>query len=195
MVTNEFGKTSVMSAIAVGLGSIPKLLPDVSGINFLKTDQRLPRSSQVELTTTDGVTRRRTMGRRGRRAVLRELKEAMGAIVDATREQAPPLELPAVTFHDPIRAVIDKSRRRRGFKTESSRYAVLEGALSARTDFKGFFGGGYVKEYEELRRQNEPHYFDFQNAVGGPAKFFTSSRSYFVSLGEDILEEPSQAWI
>ena len=84
MVTNEYGKTSVLSAIAVGLGSIPKLLPDVSGINFLKTDQRLPRSSQVELTTTDGVTWRRTMGRRGRRAVLRELKEAMGAIVDAT---------------------------------------------------------------------------------------------------------------
>ena len=83
----------------------------------------------------------------------------MGAIVDATRKQAPPLELSAVTFHDPIRAVIDKSLRRRGFKTEFSHYAALEGAPSA------------------------------------PAKFFTSSRSYFVSLGEDILEEPSQAWI
>ena len=34
---NAHGKTSILSAIAVGLGSIPTLLPDVSGIGFLET--------------------------------------------------------------------------------------------------------------------------------------------------------------
>ena len=32
-------------------------------------------------------------------------------------------------------------------------------------------------------------------AVGGLAKFFTTSRSYFAPLSEDILEEPPQAWV
>ena len=195
MVTNEYGKSSVLSTIAIGLDSIPKLLPDVSGINFLKTDQRFSRSLQVELTTTDGVAWRRTMGRRGRGSVLRELKEAVGAIVDADRGQVLPLELPAGTFHDPIRAVTDKSRRRRGFKTEFSSSDALKGAFSARTDLKDFFRGFYAKEYEELSQQKERRHFDFQNAAAGPANLFTSKRSYFVSLGEDILEEPSQAWI
>jgi recombinational DNA repair ATPase RecF len=33
---NAHGKTSVLSAIAVGLGNIPTLLPEVSGIRFLR---------------------------------------------------------------------------------------------------------------------------------------------------------------
>ena len=75
---NAHGKTSVLSAIAVGLGSIPTLLPDISGIGFLKTDRRQRRSLQIKLTTADGITWRRTMGPQGRRrAVRRELKEAM----------------------------------------------------------------------------------------------------------------------
>ena len=37
---NTCGKTSVLSAIAVGLGVIPELLPGCSGIDFLETDLR-----------------------------------------------------------------------------------------------------------------------------------------------------------
>ena len=159
---NAHGKTSILSAIAVGLGSIPKLFPDVSSIGFLKTDRRQLQSLQVELMTANGFTWRRTMGPRGKRAALRELKEAMEAIVDADREEAPPLDLPVVAFYDTDRAVFDKPRSRRRFKTEFSRYAALEGALSARTDFKYFFKWFYTKENEELREQKERRDFDFR---------------------------------
>ena len=159
---NAHGKSSILSAIAVGLGSIPQLLPNVSSIGFLKTDRRQLKSLQVELTTANGFAWRRTMGPRGRHAALRELKEAMEAIVDADREEAPPLDLPVVAFYDTDRAVFDKPRSRRRFKTEFSRYAALEGALSPRTDFKDFFKWFYAKENEELREQKAGRDFDFR---------------------------------
>ena len=159
---NAHGKTSILSAIAVGLGSIPRLLPDVSSIGFLKTDRRQLKSLHVELTTANGLAWRRTMGPRGRRAALRDLKEAMEAIVDADREEAPPLDLPIVAFYDTDRTVFDKPRSRRRFKTEFSRYAALDGALSARTDFKEFFKWFYEKEYEELSQQRERRDFNFR---------------------------------
>ena len=158
---NAHGKTSVLSAIAVGLGSIPTLLPDVSGIGFLKTDRRQRRSLQIKLTTADGITWRRTMGPRGRRAVRRELKEAMEDIVSADRGESQPLDLPIVAFYDTDRAVFDQPRRRRGFKTEFPRYAALEGALSARTNFREFFKWFYAKENEELREQKQRLDFNF----------------------------------
>ncbi len=61
---NAHGKTSVLSAIAIGLGSIPMLLPEVSGIGFRKTDRRGSRPMRVGLATVGGVEwdRRRWAG-------------------------------------------------------------------------------------------------------------------------------------
>ena len=51
---NTCGKTSVLSAMAVGLGVIPELLSGVSEIDFLETDLRAGESFvQVELATTE----------------------------------------------------------------------------------------------------------------------------------------------
>ena len=162
---NAHGKTSILSAIAVGLGSIPRLLPGVSGIDFRKTDRRGWQFLRVELTTTEGVAwdRRRTFGQITRRAITRRsLKEVVDAIVSADRDGQEPLDLPIVAFYDTDRAVFDQPRRRRGFETEFLRYAALEGALSARTDFKDFFKWFYAKENEELREQRLRRDFDFR---------------------------------
>ena len=178
---NAHGKTSILNAIAVGLGSIPTLLPDVSGIAFLKTDRRVTQvklktpdgvehvvetpffaQMQVKLKTAAGFSWRRTMGSRGRRATLRELKEAIENIVKADREGVEPLDLPIVTFYDTDRAVFDQPRRRRGFKTEFPRYAALEGALSVRTNFSEFFQWFYARENKELREQKARRDFDFR---------------------------------
>ena len=153
---NAHGKTSVLSAIATGLGSIPMLLPDVSGVGFRKTDGRGSRQSRVGLSAVDGVAwDRRVHGGLRKRSVHRELKDAMDAIVNADREETGPLDLPIVVFYDTDRAVFDQPQRRRGFKTEFPRYAALQGALSARTDFRDFFRWFYAKENEELREQKE----------------------------------------
>ena len=60
-----------------------------------------------------------------------------------------------MAFYDTDRAVFDQPQRRRDFKNKFPRYGALQGALSARTDFRDFFKWFYAKENEELREQRE----------------------------------------
>ena len=159
---NGHGKTSVLGAIATGLGSIPEQLTDVSSVRFLQSDRRGSRQLRVGLTTVDGIAWERRVGGPQKRNVLRELKEVVEAIVKADREGTGPLHLPIVAFYDTDRAVFDSPQRRRGFITEFPRYRALQGALSARTDFRDFFQWFYAKENEELREQKEQGNFDYQ---------------------------------
>ena len=153
---NGHGKTSVLSGIAVGLAGIPRLLPDVAGIGFLKSDRRGPRPMRVALTSTDGIAwRRQMLGERGTTR-RRELKDAMDAIVAADREGSDPLDLPIVAFYDTDRAVTQRAAveapdLRRSAGAAFSRYAALAGALSARTSFREFFAWFYAMENAELR--------------------------------------------
>ena len=159
---NGHGKTSVLSAIAAGLGSVPMLLPEVSGVGFRNTDLRGQRPLRVMLRTRDGIEwDRRRLGPRGK-ASRRMLKEKMEAIVAADREGAEPLDLPIVAFYDTDRAVFDAPHRRRSFKTEFPRYAALEGALAPRPNFREFFKWFYAMENEELREKKERRDWDFQ---------------------------------
>ena len=158
---NGHGKTSVLSAIATGLGSIPTLLPEIAGVGFLKTDRRGQRPLRVALRTVDGTEwERRRLGRQGTvkyRAVAstRTLKEAMEEILAADREEAEPINLPIVAFYDTDRAVSDKPPRARSSTTEPVRYAALKGALGVRADFNDFFTWFFHRENEELREKNE----------------------------------------
>ena len=164
---NAHGKTSVLSAIAGGLGSILTELPEVSGVGFRKTDRRRYGPLQVELWATDGVG----WIRRGSGAMLsatpdparQGLKQFLAALITADRVGTEPLDLPIVAFYDANRAVFDAPQRRRGFKTEFVRYAALEGALAARTDFREFFKWFYAKENEELREQKKRRDFDYRS--------------------------------
>ena len=159
---NGHGKTSVLGAIAAGLGSIPTLLPEVSGVGFRDTDLRGQRPLRVMLRTRDGIEwDRRRLGPRGK-ASRRELKWAMEKIVAADREEAAPLDLPIVAFYDTDRAVFDVPHRRRNLKTEFPRYAALEGALSPRPNFREFFKWFYALENEELREKKEQRDWDYQ---------------------------------
>ena len=157
---NGHGKTSVLSAIATGLGSIPMVLPDVSSVGFRQSDRRGLQPLRVGLTTVKGTAWDRRVGGPQKKNILRQLKEAMDKIVNADREATGPLDLPIVAFYDTDRAVFDPPQRRRGFRTEFSRYGALEGALSARTDFRDFFKWFYAKENEELREQKEHRDFN-----------------------------------
>ena len=156
---NGHGKTSVLSGIAVGLAGIPRLLPDVAGIGFLKSDRRGLRPMRVTLTSTDGIAWRRQqmLGKRGTTR-RRELKDAMDAIVAADREGSDPLDLPIVAFYDTDRAVTQRAAvetpdLRRNARAAFSRYAALAGALSTRTSFREFFAWFYAMENAELRAQ------------------------------------------
>ena len=160
---NGHGKTSVLSAIAAGLGSVPILLPDVSGVGFRNTDLRGQRPLRVMLRTCDGMEwDRRRLGPRGKSS-RRMLKDLMERIVAADREETEPLDLPIVAFYDTDRAVLDAPPQRRNFKTEFPRYAALEGALAPRANFREFFKWFYVMENKELREKKERRDLDYRS--------------------------------
>ena len=169
---NGQGKTSVLSAIAVGLGAISDLLPqDRSGLDFSEEDQRDGAGApRVSLTAMDGTTWERQGGKQADdRAVakrlvdLGRLLESMGLPENAD-VQEPVGDLPIVAFYSTDRNVSGVRKAPREPKTVSPfvRFAALEGALSARTDFKGLLGWFFVKEDEELREQKERRDFEYQ---------------------------------
>ena len=154
---NAEGKTSVLSAIAVGLGSIPRLLPDVSGIDFRANDIKGMGPMRVRLTTRQGITWRRQRYSEGSKtAATKELKEYLSTIVEADRDGSSiPVNLPIVAYYDTDRAVFDVPQRISRSRKAFPRYAALNGALSARTSFREFFNWFYEKEFEELRFQRD----------------------------------------
>ena len=166
---NGHGKTSVLSAIATGLASIPRLLPDVASVDFRKTDRRGRRPLRVTLQTLDGIEwDRRRLAQRGTneaRALsdVQMLKTAVEEIVTADLEGAEPLDLPIVAFYGTDRAVSDALSPVRNSTTEFPRYAALEGALAHRgASFMQFFKWFYIRENEELREQKERQDFNYR---------------------------------
>ena len=164
---NAHGKTSVLRAIAVGLGAIPTRLPVVGGIDFAKNDPRRgSESTYVTLHVRDGGSWSR---RRGSlyEAIKRNLpgnrwlNEWVDSIVEADRA-GEPMELPVVAFYDTDRTVLDIPQRRRGFPKEFHRYEALSGALSARANFREFFQWFYAKQTEESFEKDERQDFGFR---------------------------------
>ena len=150
---NAHGKTSVLAAIAVGLGRIPALLPEVTGVSFRDSDRR--RSAQyvsVQLKTTEGVEWTCQKGSVRQPVDNHSLRENIDGIISADKADRA-VDLPIVAFYDTDRAVFDIPRRRSGFDRKLRRYTALNGALSARTDFRDFFEWFKAKEDEELRDQ------------------------------------------
>ena len=174
---NAHGKTSMLSAVAVGLGRILALLPGVSGINFRKRDRRVShRPMRVKLTTTDGVAWQRRTARPSRHQssgsttfrkislVERTLKDEIDKIVRADREEHESLDLPIIAFYGTERAVSDSLPWQPSFGQDFSRFAALEGALSARANFRDFADWFYAWENEELREQKQRRDFDYHLA-------------------------------
>ena len=166
---NAHGKTSVLSAIAVGLGKILEELPGVKSIGFRKPDpRRVSDAMRISLTTTDGVTwirRRQTAGGLGSQIPPTKkqplhLRERIAEIVRADREGRP-VDLPIVAFYDTERAVVEKVPLQRYFGKEFTRFTALEGALSARANFRDFAEWFYAWENEELREQKRRRDFDY----------------------------------
>ena len=106
---NTCGKTSVLNAIAVGLGVIPDLLPGVSGIGFLETDLRAGESfTQVDLTTTDDDSwkRERLLNEKKDHGLDAGLKSRLSEVTRADEEARSPVELPIVAFYDTNRVAL-----------------------------------------------------------------------------------------
>ena len=206
---NTCGKTSVLSAIAVGLGAIPDVLPGVSGIDYLETDLRVGESFvQIDLTVADGLSWKRERFLDENLEVsetqahgLDVLKDRLAGIVRADREANPPVELPIVAFYDTDRAVLDipegwrssggdippyAVRMARGHESviverrRPPRYAALEGSLSARAKYGQLLQWFRAKEDEELREQRKRRGFDYHD------KALSAVRSAITSMLDGV---------
>ena len=155
---NGCGKTSVLSGVATGLGAIQSFFFPRKGINFLKTDRRADGGPvRIRLTPAGGHPWLREETGRGFAKITEnkmtpwyELRRRL-ADIRTRNEKGETVDLPIVAFYDTDRVVFDAPRRRRGFAEEFDRFGALEGALSARTDFRQFFQWFYAMENAELR--------------------------------------------
>ena len=97
---NAHGKTSVLDAIAAGLGAVPDLLFGVFERGFLDTDLRVGTSDGlfVVLNTTDGISWSATVTRgqpaRGHASALKDKVDEIQSDHDGER----PVELPIVSL-------------------------------------------------------------------------------------------------
>ena len=162
---NGQGKTSVLSAIAVGLGEIPELLSDVTDLDFSDGDQRDGAGApRVSLTAMDGTS----WERHGERQADQQMVQARGMALARFLEGrlkghgAGRADLPIAAFYSTDRIVSGLSKAPGDPKVKFPRLAAWEGALDARTDFGGLFTWFYFKEDEELREQKHRRDFDYQ---------------------------------
>ena len=165
---NGHGKTSVLNAIAVGLGENLGHLLDESAIDLSEEDWRegaeYPR---IYVTDIDGDT----WERRGDEAADEQMEKERKDFRDFSRKnRAKDIntnknDMPIVVFYGTDRMLSDMPDwliSQRGSQFRPSRSDALEGALSARTNFEGFLVWFYFKENEELREQRERRNFDYQ---------------------------------
>ena len=165
---NGHGKTSVLSAIAVGLRESLGSFLDEFSLDLSEEDWREGAGPpRVCVTDIDG----NTWERRGEKAIDKRAEEHRIAQNDAiqpgleeslaTKEE----DMPIVAFYGTDRMLSDMPDwliSQRGSQYRPTRRAALEGALSARTDFEGLLTWFYFKENEELRERRERRDFDYQ---------------------------------
>ena len=168
---NGYGKTSVLSAIAVGLGHEGMLGPflDVF-IYFCAEDWREgAENPRVSLSSVD----EKACKRQGTRSVVEQEKAEEKMSVDrenlekvlVENSSAENNDMPIGVLYGTDRTVSDVPESvvsPRHLPHRVSRLDALKGALSARTDFEDLFAWFYFKEDEELREQKERRDFDYQ---------------------------------
>ena len=167
---NGYGKTSVLSAIAVGLGHKDMLGPflDVF-IDFCEEDWREGAGNpRVSLSSTNG----NVFERQGTRSVIEQEKaeevmlshrETLKKVLIGNSQENK--KMPIGVFYGTDRMVTgvpESVLSPRHLLRQISRLEALEGALSAHTDFEELFTWFYFKEDEELREQKERRDFGCQ---------------------------------
>ncbi|MBC8228539.1 AAA family ATPase [bacterium] len=172
---NGSGKTSVLDAIAIGLGAVLTHLPDVTGISFRKSgdirqvDNNLQPYVRVALETTTGLKWDRTLRRDKSKATgklvppshgIRELEHFLDETVIDPANLGKEYPLPLFVYYGVSRALLDLPLRRKGFPQKHHRFEALANALNADSRFRSAFIWFYNKENEEHRLQKEHRSFD-----------------------------------
>lgn len=172
---NGAGKTTVLDAVAIGLGEVLTHLPQVSGITFggrgeiHQNDNSIAPYARITLETLDGLVWDRQTKRDKARKTINQIPSARGvrALRSFLNENViqpwstgSQFELPVIAYYGVTRALLDIPLRRRGFPSNYSRFDGLANALEANTRFRSAFAWFYSKENEEHRQQKASRSFD-----------------------------------
>lgn len=172
---NGSGKTSVLDAIAIGLGAVLTHLPSVSGINFKKhgdirqQGNTIAPYARIALQIQPNIKWDRIQRRDKSKATIAVTPSGNGlkdldAFLDRTvidpLNEGKNFELPVVAYYGVSRAVLEVPLRRKGFPKSHTRLEALKDALDAQSSFKSAFVWFYNKENEEHRLQKEKLSFD-----------------------------------
>ena len=163
---NGYGKTSVLSAIAVGLGHEGMLGPFLEVfIDFCEEDWREGAGSpRVSLTSTDGnvFERQGTRSESERKKAEEEMsahrENLEKALVENSRAESKDMPIGALYGTDRMVTGVPESvlsphhLPSRVSRLDALKGDALKGVLSASTDFEDMFAWFYFKEDEELRR-------------------------------------------
>ena len=168
---NAHGKTSLLAAIAVGLGVIPTILTGSGGIAFRKSDIRQGKGFvEVLIETSDGLKWARSDSEhsgvlradRGPSPGVSALRDYLKSVAEDIKAQRP-ATLPVFAYYDTDRAVFDVPQRRRDFHDAFERYDAYVNALAPKPSFKALVEWFYVQQYNEMyellqggRRDNQP---------------------------------------
>lgn len=173
---NGSGKTTILDAIAIGLGAILSHLPKVTGITFKDSDlmqnkERKAPYTRIKLKATNGLEWDRTLRRDQSKKTLSKIPPAHGLtslkkfidekIIDPNNENID-FTLPVYSYYGVSRALLDVPLRRRGFPKNHKRFEALEHALNSTSRFKSAFVWFYNKENEEQRKQKELQSFEYK---------------------------------
>ncbi len=164
---NGQGKTSVLSAIAVGLGAVEILGPYLhrSNIDFSEEDWREGAGSpRIVAESIDELIGKRHGDEHLDNYRMADLEHSH-AKLDKHFRSAREDNMPIVAFYGTERTVSGVPEwviSQPGSRFRPSRLDALEGALAARTDFEGFLAWFYFKRYEELQERDDREDSDYE---------------------------------
>lgn len=173
---NGAGKSSILDALAVALGSFLTRLPGVAGLSPKASDFQIypdgsrPPFMRITCKTRNGIEWDRTERRDKTKKTTSQIPKAQGIkqltnyvdhIIDNFNE-GQPFELPIFIYYGSGRGVFEVPKRKRGFKKDFSRFDALSESLESRTNFRSFVHYFYSLEDIESRRQKEARSFDLE---------------------------------
>ena len=163
---NAAGKTALLDAIAVGLGSILTHLPEISGIGFKQHDLRQETQEQkapymlIKLTSYENVQwdcmRRRDKTRHTAKTIpntvgLKQLHAYLEDIINGVQNNQP-IILPALVYYGTERAVFPSNLEKKKINRKKiTRFSALNEALESKVNFREAMEWFVAKENKEAR--------------------------------------------
>jgi len=177
---NAAGKTTILDAIAVGLGAVLTRLPEISGIDFRSNDLqcldgRQAAYTRITLESLDGVswdrTKKRDQTKRTKEEIppdkkLAQLHDFLDKIINDVQD-GKASDLPIIAYYDTGRAPrswVSVSQQRH-LKKSFNRFKALENALTNNLRSEAIAMIDWFALQEDLERRAKERLPSYRSAV------------------------------